>query len=69
MTVESKADATITVDTEKEKIHGETEINVTDNMKYQLEAILKGDTFEDGKVTELADKYGLTDFLCIEDYK
>ena len=25
--------------------------------------------YEDGKVTELADKYGLTDFLCIEDYK
>lgn len=25
--------------------------------------------YEDGKVAELADKYGLTDFLCIEDYK
>jgi len=25
--------------------------------------------YEDGKVTELSDKYGLTDFLCIEDYK
>lgn len=25
--------------------------------------------YEDGKVMELADKYGLTDFLCIEDYK
>ena len=52
VTVESKADATITVDTEKEEIHGETEINVTDNMKYQLEALLKGDKFEDGTVTD-----------------
>lgn len=25
--------------------------------------------YEDGKVKELADKYGLTDFLCIEEYK
>lgn len=25
--------------------------------------------YEDGKVQELADKYGLTEFLCMEDYK
>ena len=25
--------------------------------------------YEEGKVTELADKYNLGDFLCIEEYK
>ena len=25
--------------------------------------------YDEGKVTELADKYGLGDFLCIEEYK